>query len=71
MSEASERQPSKSNRRSLWGPGDLVMGVTAALYRREKTGKGSLVDACLLRSGMFSAQLVMVRPSRLMCKAEG
>ena len=35
------------------------MGVTAALYRREKTGKGSLVDACLLRSGMFSAQLVM------------
>ena len=47
------------------------MGVTAALYRREKTGKGSLVDACLLRSGMFSAQLVMVRPNRLMCKAEG
>ena len=35
---------------------DLVMGVTAALYRREKTGKGTLVDACLLRSGMFSAQ---------------
>ena len=62
MSEASERQPSKSNRRSLW-TGDLVMGVTAALYRREKTGKGSLVDACLLRSGMFSAQLVMVRPT--------
>ena len=49
----------------MWGAGDLVMGVTAALYRREKTGKGSLVDACLLRSGMFSAQLVMVRPQPL------
>ena len=59
------------------GQGDHQTGlagfssILAALLLREKTGKGSLVDACLLRSGMFSAQLVMVRPNRLMCKAEG
>ena len=35
---------------------DLVMGVTSALFRRERTGKGTLVDACLLRSGIFTTQ---------------
>ena len=32
------------------------MGVTSALFRRERTGKGTLVDACLLRSGIFTTQ---------------
>jgi crotonobetainyl-CoA:carnitine CoA-transferase CaiB-like acyl-CoA transferase len=31
-----------------------LAGVLAALYAREKTGKGELVDACLLRSGIYT-----------------
>ncbi|PCJ17052.1 MAG: CoA transferase, partial [Gammaproteobacteria bacterium] len=31
----------------------LVAGIMAALYEREKTGQGKLVEASLLRTGMF------------------
>ncbi len=31
-----------------------VAGILAALYAREKTGRGQLVDACLLRSGIYT-----------------
>jgi crotonobetainyl-CoA:carnitine CoA-transferase CaiB-like acyl-CoA transferase len=33
---------------------DLLWGVLAALFSKERTGRGGLVDACLLRSGIFS-----------------
>jgi len=31
-----------------------LAGILAALYAREKTGSGQLVDACLLRSGIYT-----------------
>jgi crotonobetainyl-CoA:carnitine CoA-transferase CaiB-like acyl-CoA transferase len=31
-----------------------LAGILAALYARERTGRGRLVDACLLRSGMYT-----------------
>jgi len=31
-----------------------LAGILAALYAREKSGKGQLVDACLLRSGIYT-----------------
>ena len=37
-------------------------GCTCGLHMQERTGEGQLVDACLLRSGIFSmgAQMSMV-----------
>lgn len=32
----------------------LLGGIFAALYHRERTGQGQLVDACLLRAGVWS-----------------
>ncbi|MFI5317750.1 MAG: CaiB/BaiF CoA transferase family protein [Myxococcota bacterium] len=31
-----------------------LAGIVTALYAREKTGRGQLVDACLLRSGIYT-----------------
>ena len=31
----------------------LLAGIAVALLHKEKTGKGQLVDACLLRSAMY------------------
>merc|ERR1711865_1364033 len=45
--------------RYLSGMGDmttaaqLLAGIAIALFHKEKTGKGQLVDACLLRSAMY------------------
>jgi crotonobetainyl-CoA:carnitine CoA-transferase CaiB-like acyl-CoA transferase len=41
---------------------DLLLGVLGGLFHQQRTGEGQLVDACLLRSGIFSmgAQMSMV-----------
>ena len=36
------------------GVGIARAGVLGGLFHKERTGKGTLVDACLLRSGIFS-----------------
>jgi crotonobetainyl-CoA:carnitine CoA-transferase CaiB-like acyl-CoA transferase len=38
----------------------LAGGIAAALYRREKTGEGALVDTSLLASGMWAMQASLV-----------
>merc|ERR1719221_1394119 len=37
----------------------LLGGIFAALYHREKTGKGQLVDASLMRAGIWSLGQVL------------
>jgi crotonobetainyl-CoA:carnitine CoA-transferase CaiB-like acyl-CoA transferase len=53
-------QPGSDPAGSRGGFGDHVTashalaGILAALFARERTGRGQLVDACLLRSGMYT-----------------
>ena len=43
---------------------DLLLGVLGGLFHKQRTGQGTLVDACLLRSGIFSMSAPMTQASR-------
>ena len=38
---------------------DLLLGILGGLFHQQRTGHGQLVDACLLRSGIFSMSAQM------------
>ena len=45
-----------------WWLWQLLAGIGLALWHRDKCGKGQLVDASLLRSGLPPCQCVRARP---------
>jgi crotonobetainyl-CoA:carnitine CoA-transferase CaiB-like acyl-CoA transferase len=48
------RAATRGARASAITASHCLAGVLAALFARERTGKGQLVDACLLRSGIYT-----------------
>ena len=44
----------------------LAGGIAAALLRRERTGKGAIVDVALLGTAMWSLQMSIVGAAAMM-----